>query len=300
MQRSLSVAWATAVLVGLLGIVSAKAAWDPESEVLVLRVPRADGSDRIVPAMLTTPKIGGKHPAVILLHDGYGIDRRTSLLAEGFAAEGWMVLEPELDSVSADGFRPLEAERWGDTIDARSVLPDLAGLLELLARYPAVDLNRIAVVGLGVGGRAALWAARKPWPPNGRSRDTPWFSAYVALYPGCDALLQEGYGRPVSRSATQVAVLHAGADMRDAPGTCDVLQGELRAAGQEPMFWHSFAGATYGWDLGVVWGSSPIKLPQSGGILMEIRSDDGVTQDALRTVVSFLRRALRPGSQAQQ
>jgi dienelactone hydrolase len=61
---------------------------------------------------------------------------------------------------------------------------DLYRGLAILAANPAIDPNRIAVMGFSRGGQAALYATlkrfQKMWNPSGIDA-----AAYIALYPPC-------------------------------------------------------------------------------------------------------------------
>src|SRR5690348_7344564 len=49
-----------------------------------------------IDAYLAKPKNGGKAPGVVLIHEAWGLDQNTKSIADRLAAEGYLVLAPEL------------------------------------------------------------------------------------------------------------------------------------------------------------------------------------------------------------
>jgi dienelactone hydrolase len=129
---------------------------------------------------LSRPDGEGPFPAVVYLHGCLGLEsfRRTAA-AERFTAWGYVTLV--VDSFAGRGI----------TQDCTARLParqsDALGALRYLATVPLVDLNRIALVGIGQGGTAALEIATArsieifELPPELK------FKAVVAFYPSCGA-----------------------------------------------------------------------------------------------------------------
>ncbi|MBB5695304.1 dienelactone hydrolase family protein [Muricoccus pecuniae] len=282
-------------LPGIAPLPAPAAAEAPAGEVLALRLARSDGAPREMAARLTRPARGGEAPAVILLPDGLGLDQRSAAMAERFAGEGWAVLEIDPDPVSTDGHSPADAGPLAMGADAGGLVGDLALVLELLGGDPGIDANRVAVVGLGTGGRAALLAGSEERMARELGAYGPRFAAHAALYPGCSALLAEGFAAPGSWSAAPAAVFHAGGTPGQSAPSCGALRDALALHGRVPALWQEYRTATYGWDLGTVVGGVPVRLANLGGGPVRVTADRGVAEDAMDRLLRFLRPALSPG-----
>ena len=262
------------------------------AELLTLRLVRADGRVRDVLALLARPEGKREVPAVVLMPDGLGLDQRLSEVAERLGAEGWATLQIDLDPVSTDGHNPSGPFPLAAEADANDVVGDLAMVLQALSEDPAINPNRIAVVGLGTGGRAGLLAGSEA--EMSRELDTfgPRFAAHVAFYPGCRALLAEGFAAPVPWSNAPVAVFHAGKDEQNAASACDTLGDALAVRRRPPAMWHAYPSATYAWDLGSATGNTAIKLANVGTTPVPVAPDHRLAEDAIGRLISFLRPVL--------
>jgi len=113
----------------------------------------------------------GGLPAVLLVHEVFGVDAHMSHLAEQLTAEGFACLLPDLWSrTGLPGPAPTPEEpapEWsGDTLRAavngladRQALGDLEGALRALGAHPEVDRERLAAVGFCMGGNLAFQLA---------------------------------------------------------------------------------------------------------------------------------------------
>jgi dienelactone hydrolase len=277
----------------LLSPILAKAELEHKLTVLSLQFVQRDGTSRLVPAITRRPPSEKPLSAVVVVTDAFGLDQRVSELAELLSGEGWATLELDLYPVSADGY--LSAGQ-GPPTDKAGAWPGAIALVELLtpiAEQLWIDPDRIAVVGLGLGGRMALLsgaeALKAPMGPYGLR-----YAAHAAFYPGCGALSEEGYGRAVPWSTSPTGLFLAGRDSRDRPGACEALRREVHDAGHAPTLWVDYPHATYGWDLGVTVQGRSIRLPLPGGGRIEARPNPEVSFDAAWRLVAFLHAALDP------
>ena len=115
-----------------------------------------------MPAFLAVPASDAKAPAVIVMHERYGLVRHTCELAERFAREGYVAIAPDFYFQHPDQ----EALHRGDVGHDMSD-PEAAARLEAaiagLARVPQADLARIAVMGICQTARHPLvLAAARP------------------------------------------------------------------------------------------------------------------------------------------
>jgi carboxymethylenebutenolidase len=113
------------------------------------------GSEGEMPARLYRRPGAGRGPGVLVLHTVAGPGPNVEAFARELAGAGFVALTPDLFSLpefGADG-----------RTDHPLVLGDLAGAFARLARHPAVDPERLGVVGFSFGGRlAVILAATEP------------------------------------------------------------------------------------------------------------------------------------------
>jgi carboxymethylenebutenolidase len=123
-------------------------------------------ADRDISAYLVTPKLQNseeKRPAVILIHDIFGMTDFSKGLADEFAKQGYTVIMPNLYSRIEGGDKPLDAagaaKAYGETSD-QQVLSDVHATVDYLegAGRPT-EGQKIGVVGVDMGGSYAMMAA---------------------------------------------------------------------------------------------------------------------------------------------
>jgi carboxymethylenebutenolidase len=108
-----------------------------------------------IQAYLAKPKGEGKHPAIILIHDLRGLTDSFKTAARKFAAEGFVVLAPNLASRVADTTNLTSAEAATaaiSQIQPSASIDDLKAGYAYLEKYPAADAAKISSVGFGWGG----------------------------------------------------------------------------------------------------------------------------------------------------
>lgn len=112
-----------------------------------------------MPAMLAAPQTKERRPGLLFIGEPFGLNAEMRRVAHEMAASGYVVLAPDL-ATRGSWFvcvralmRALKAER-GQGID------DLLAARDFLAGQPNVEHNRIAVMGLCMGGGFALILAK--------------------------------------------------------------------------------------------------------------------------------------------
>lgn len=220
-------------------------------------------------------------PAVAVVTETIGPDGRASLYATRLLSLGIAVLELDFGGAAfADAPReaasPVPVERR------------LALALAMLREAPEVDPGRVAVIGLGEGGRALLLARSAAAPPV----------AIALLYPGCDAGLANAAddGEPTVRAP--MLLLHGADDPANGTDACAALAAGLGGAGAGVTH-QVLRGATYAWDYltapgpgaGRTWLPDPAGAPQR--VLVD--PDPVLAQIGLDRVLGFLLPRLQPG-----
>jgi carboxymethylenebutenolidase len=112
-----------------------------------------------VSAVRALPKARGKRPAVILLHERYGIDQHTKDLTARLAQAGFIGLAPDLfHRYTGDRKAILRGEQRVDLRDDEA-LEDLNAAVDYLKKLNYVDGSRIGIIGVCQTGRQPLLLA---------------------------------------------------------------------------------------------------------------------------------------------
>ena len=139
------------------------------------------GDPVILTGRLTKPQGDGPFPGVVLLHNCMGpMPEYEEPWVERLTRWGYVTFR--VDSFGPRGessacTKLLVVAPWTRAQDAHDAK-------SYLARLPCVDNNKIAVMGSGTGGWAALYAVNKGTSIEGRGNP---FRAAVTLYPYCHA-----------------------------------------------------------------------------------------------------------------
>ena len=105
------------------------------------------------------PTAKGKRPAVILLHERYGVDQHTKDLTVKLAQAGFVGFAPDLfHRYKGDRNEVLKGNARVDLRDDE-VMDDLNVAVEYLKRQSAVDGSKIAIIGVCQTGRQAVLLA---------------------------------------------------------------------------------------------------------------------------------------------
>jgi carboxymethylenebutenolidase len=133
---------------------------DTTSQYVSLSV--SDGSS--MQAYTSQPVEAGSYPGLILFQEAFGVNHHIRELTERFAAEGYLVVAPELFHRTAPpGF---EAP-YGDMtavqphfqgISERTIADDATAAWDWLAKHPQIQKGNIASTGYCMGGRASFIA----------------------------------------------------------------------------------------------------------------------------------------------
>ena len=124
-------------------------------------VPRTIQYGGGISAVRALPKAKGKWPAVIILHERYGIDQHTKDLTVKLAQAGFVGLAPDLfHRFTGDRKAVLRGEQRVDLTDD-GALEDLNAAVEYLKRVKEADGERIGVIGVCQTGRQPLLLAAR-------------------------------------------------------------------------------------------------------------------------------------------
>ncbi len=108
---------------------------------------------------LARPSGSGRWPAVIQLHERYGIVPHTTDIAERLAGNGYVALAPDMFSRFTGDREALARGEVGVGIRDDEALADLDACMTCLRGQDFVDAGRMAVMGVCQTGRQPLLAA---------------------------------------------------------------------------------------------------------------------------------------------
>jgi len=122
---------------------------------------------------LAVPQGEGPFPAVVMIHEWWGLNHDTTLLADALAAEGFVVL-------AADAFRGSVADTVAGARKQVTETPreriaaDLDAALDFLRSHSSVDPQRVASLGFCFGGTQSMYMGTR----------NPELAAVVIFYGG--------------------------------------------------------------------------------------------------------------------
>lgn len=199
-----------------------------------------EGSSRTVAGELRLPFTDQvRVPAVVFLHGDAGavsnqpiwIDRLVAMgiavfTVDSFSSRGAIGQQP---AIFIDGRLPTPLMR----------VPDAQRALELLARHPRIDPQRIVLMGVSSGARTALYAATKRFAGDGAGAR---YAAFIALYAPCNLRL-DGETDVMG----PIRIHHGAADVITRPEFCRAYVDRLKQAGRDAEF-NEYAEGRHGFD----------------------------------------------------
>jgi carboxymethylenebutenolidase len=157
---------------------------------------------------------------VLLLHAWWGLNDFFKDLAARLAAEGFVVLAPDLyDGRTASTVE--EAERLIGSLDSGEAIQYETGAADYLLKHQALQGSRIGAIGFSMGGAYATWLAALK----------PEVAAVVLFYGGAEQ------GESVARETRAAFLGHfAEHDEYESQEGMRQFEAQLRSAGREAAF----------------------------------------------------------------
>lgn len=165
----------------------------PDLDTQTVQIPTGDGN---ISGLLLKPKAAGKLPGVLMVHADRGLNNLFQGFARKLAAEGFVVLAPDLLSRAGGSakFNFAQAGREIAQLDPDATVSDVKSSYDFLAKNPDVDAQKISAVGFGWGvWRVFMLAEQVPTlyravvffgttPADGLDKiRTPFFEHYAQL-----------------------------------------------------------------------------------------------------------------------
>jgi dienelactone hydrolase len=177
-----------------------------------------------VAGQLRLPPGAGKLPVVVLMHGSGGMGANIETWTREYNAMG--VATFALDGFTGRGLTQVSSNQA--LLGRLNFILDIYRSLDVLAKHPRVDRERVVLQGFSRGGQAALYASLKRfhqlWNKSGIG-----FAAYIPFYPDCATTFV---------SDTDVAErpirIHAGTpDDYNPVALCKTYAERLKAAGRD-------------------------------------------------------------------
>ena len=128
----------------------------------MVKVKAVDGD---MSAFLARPTDAGKHPAVIVVMEGFGLNAHIKDVASRLAGEGYVALAPDVyyrEANAVVGYDQLgEAIRLMSSLRDDKIVADMATTVSYLQSQDFVRGDRIGITGFCMGGRISFLTACK-------------------------------------------------------------------------------------------------------------------------------------------
>jgi dienelactone hydrolase len=179
---------------------------------------------------------------VVLMHGSSGVGATTEAWVHSFNTMG-------ISTFVIDGFsgRGLTAVGPNQALLGRlNLILDIYRSLDILAKHPRVDPERIVLMGFSRGGQAALYASldrfNKLWNKSGAQ-----FAGYIPFYPDCST----SYATDTEVAARPIRIFHGTPDDYNPVASCKAYVGRLQAAKRDVAL-TEYPDSAHGFDAGLL------------------------------------------------
>src|SRR6476469_8317089 len=180
----------------------------------------ANGKQVTVAGEFRIAQGSGRLPVVVLMHGSSGVGAGMDAWVRHFNAMG-------ISTFVIDGFsgRGLTATGPNQALLGRlNLIVDIYHSLDILARHPRVDPERIVLMGFSRGGQATLYASldrfNKLWNKSGLQ-----FAGYIPFYPDCSTT----YASDTEVASRPIRIFHGTPDDYNPVASCKAYLERLTA-----------------------------------------------------------------------
>lgn len=117
------------------------------------RLPNVGGPE--IRAYVAKPATPGPHPAVIMIHEFWGLNESIREKADLLAESGYVVVAPDMFRGSSTSWIPRAIYQVATT-PVEQINADAGAVFDWLATQPEVQADRIAILGFCFGGRTSM------------------------------------------------------------------------------------------------------------------------------------------------
>jgi len=184
----------------------------------------------------------GRLPVVVMMHGSSGVSPASEAWVHSFNAMG-------ISTFVIDGFsgRGLTSTSTNQAQLGRlNFIVDIYRALDILAKHPRVDPDKIVLMGFSRGGQAALYASldrfQKLWNKSGAQ-----FAAYIPFYPDCAT----SYQTETEVAARPIRIFHGADDDYDPVASCKAYVARLKEARRDVVL-TEYPQSQHGFDAGLL------------------------------------------------
>jgi dienelactone hydrolase len=184
----------------------------------------------------------GRLPVVVLMHGSSGVGASTEPWVHQFNAMG-------ISTFVIDGFtgRGLTLVGPNQALLGRlNLIVDIYRTLDILAKHPRVDPDRIVLMGFSRGGQAALYASldrfNKLWNKSGVQ-----FAGYIPFYPDCST----SYATDTEVADRPIRIFHGTPDDYNPVASCKAYVTRLLEAKRDVVL-TEYPDSAHGFDAGLL------------------------------------------------
>ena len=164
----------------------------------------------------------GKLPAVVLMHGSGGVSPTMEAWTRQLNSMGISTFV--IDGFSGRGLTSVNQDQA--KLGRLNFILDIYGALEIVAKHPRVDPERIVLMGFSRGGQAALYASLKRFNEMW-NRSGAQFAAYIPFYPDCATT----YATDTEVVERPIRIFHGSPDDYNPVATCKAYR-RAAAGGQ--------------------------------------------------------------------
>jgi dienelactone hydrolase len=220
-------------------------------------------------------------PAIVLIHGSTGIDQRNLLYRQPLLDAGIGIFE--VDFKTGIFKSPM------DRPEPDAFLPMAFAALKELRKLPAVDPNRIGIMGFSLGGNIALRTAMESNVQQWMG-DDKGFAAFAMFYPVCNHFTKD-FEKSGSKLTGGPMIIFYGTDDSYGEGKAvPELKKVLAEKYNFQLITVEYAGATHGFNLDGP--EMTVFDPAAKGMRAHIQWDPDAAHDSVTKVVAFLRENL--------
>ena len=190
----------------------------------------------------------GRLPAVVLMHGSGGVSPTMEAWTRHLNTMG--VSTFVIDGFSGRGLTSVNQDQA--KLGRLNFILDIYGALEILAKHPRVDPERIVLMGFSRGGQGTLYASMKRfndlWNKSGAQ-----FAAYIPFYPDCATT----YATDTELVERPIRIFHGSPDDYNPVATCKAYVSRLQEAKRDVAL-TEYPESQHGFDAGLLGVSSNV------------------------------------------